>query len=303
MATVTFGQTLDGPYNVTINAFNTVFTGNIGLVTPLASLVTDANGTTRLGASVTSINAGELVFGDNVTFAGPNLTVVAANATFNKSLNAVTQAFNGTIDSVFTIANNLTLVNAGNLINFGNITADVGGSIFLGGGDSANYSIAFEDKVILISATTVTSHRMRRLMAPSTGPSTWPSTPTKPCSIAPLVRTTPLGRLITNAAGSTTISNVAPGVMASVTASNISFGDNVTLTGDFTMVATSPNGTTTFGQNVDGGYNLSITSFNTTFASQCRFDDASGQPDHRCQRHHASSPAPVRHHYRSTLPN
>ena len=43
----------------------------------------------------------------------------------------------------------------------------------------------------------------------------------------------------------------------------MAFNDNVTLSADTSITATSPNGTVTFNRGLDGGFNLSIASFNT----------------------------------------
>ena len=105
---VTFGQNLDGAFNVTLNAPTTTFGANVGLTTALQSLTTDANGTTRFtssGNAPITVRATELNFNDNVTTAG-NITFVGTNATFGKTFNPTASNVQGV---TLNISNNLTL--------------------------------------------------------------------------------------------------------------------------------------------------------------------------------------------------
>jgi len=89
---VTFNTTLDGAGGLVVNTSGlTTFTGAVGGITPLASLQTDAPGTTTVnGGVVTTNGAGGQTYNDPVTIgAGPALTTFTsgiANITFGQTL-------------------------------------------------------------------------------------------------------------------------------------------------------------------------------------------------------------------------
>lgn len=95
---VTFATTVDGPHRFVVNsAGTTVFGGAVGGTKPLASLATDAGGTTSLGASVTTSGGQGQSYGDDV--------VLAADVTIAARAGRV--QFGGRIDSPATAARGL----------------------------------------------------------------------------------------------------------------------------------------------------------------------------------------------------
>ena len=136
---------------MTITSTNTTFVGNVGLTTPLASLTTDANGTTRFPTSCTTVRAAELTLSDNVTTAG-NFTLVATNATFGKSVNPIA----GNASSInLNVSNNLTILGgAGNNLAYGNIISDAAGNAFLAGIIRGNVT-TINDNATLVGDTSV----------------------------------------------------------------------------------------------------------------------------------------------------
>ena len=108
----TFGSTVDGDGVVgralIVNATDTTFEGNVGGTIALASLTTDAAGTTDLNAA-TITTTGDQVYNDAVVLT-TDVTINAANATFGS-----------TVDGDGVIARSLTVVAGGNTTFVGNV--------------------------------------------------------------------------------------------------------------------------------------------------------------------------------------
>ena len=76
-ANVTLNSTVNGPFDLTVNASGTTtFVDVVGGLTPLASLTTDADGTTNIAGNVST--AGNQLYNDAVTLTG--LATLAGDA-------------------------------------------------------------------------------------------------------------------------------------------------------------------------------------------------------------------------------
>ncbi|MBI1918657.1 MAG: autotransporter-associated beta strand repeat-containing protein, partial [Planctomycetes bacterium] len=155
---VTFNSTVDSDSNATprdLTVFSngtTTFNGTVGGASPLASLTTDAGGTTNLnGGSVNT--TGDQSYGDNVTL-GANTTLTSTN---NGAI-----SFGQTLDGNFTLG-----VNTGGNTTFGgavgngtplvSLTTDAGGNTVISGGSiTTTGDQTFNDPVILTADTTLT---------------------------------------------------------------------------------------------------------------------------------------------------
>jgi parallel beta-helix repeat protein len=89
---ITFNGTVDGNFGLTVNSAGaTTFAGLVGDGTNLASLVTDANGTTAINGGVISTQGGGgQVYNDAVTIGAATILTAGANGpiTFNKTLDS-----------------------------------------------------------------------------------------------------------------------------------------------------------------------------------------------------------------------
>ncbi|HTO51322.1 MAG TPA: autotransporter-associated beta strand repeat-containing protein, partial [Burkholderiales bacterium] len=152
---INFANTLNGGFALTANSTGaTTFGGVVGGVTPLASLTTNAGGTTAInGGAVTT--TGAQTYGDAVT--------VGANTTF-VSTGGGNVAFMGTLNSAG--ANRAVTVNTGGTTTFGGVvggalalaslTTDAAGSTSLGANVTTNNGpVSFGDNVTLTGASTI----------------------------------------------------------------------------------------------------------------------------------------------------
>lgn len=100
---IRFMGTLDGPSGLTVNtAGNTIFSAAVGGTTPLASLITDAAGSTQVNGGAV-ITTGAQTYNDGITIAGPttfNATATTAALNFNATLAAATQALTLSADEI-----------------------------------------------------------------------------------------------------------------------------------------------------------------------------------------------------------
>ncbi len=120
-------NTVDGGFGLILNSPGvTTIGGALGGATALASLTTDAGGSTRLGAAITTQGAGGITFNDAVVLDEP----VAIATTGNGNTAGAAITFASTLDSAATEANGLTL-NAGSGGNI-RVTGAVGADQALG---------------------------------------------------------------------------------------------------------------------------------------------------------------------------
>ena len=233
---------VDGGFNLTVNAVNTTFNGNLGASVPLYNLVTDAAGTTQFASSLESLSVTNiLTLNDNVTVAN-NFTFAASNVTLGK-INPVVSG----LDVHFQAGNNLTLASVGNLTSFGNVTMDSTGLIRLSGQYSAIDSITFNDDILFSGSPSVNAS-LATFAQKVDGSVTLRVNADTTIFSGNIGTSTQLLNLFTDAKGSTTINGM-------VRTSCITFLDNVTLGSD-TVVWVNNNAT--FNQLVDGGYDLTV---------------------------------------------
>ncbi len=143
---VSFGSSVDGAFNLAVQAGATTFAGPVGATTALASLTTDAAGTTQVGANVST--TGAQTYNDKVALIGDS--VMAAS----------TLAFNGAIDGPHALA-----VSSGSPVTFaGAIGAAAplasftvnGASVLDGGSVSTAGAQSYVGATQLGTATTLT---------------------------------------------------------------------------------------------------------------------------------------------------
>ena len=172
---VTFASTIDGGFGLTVNdSGTTTFTGAVGATTPLASLTTDAPGTTQInGGSVKT--SGNQTYNDAVTL-GTTTTLTATGGSINQGTTGtisggslITSSATGTnlgnantistFNATNTVSGNVTLVNAAAPLTVTGITA-TGGSIAVNNTGNLNTSGTVQDTTagtaINLTATTGT---------------------------------------------------------------------------------------------------------------------------------------------------
>lgn len=161
VGSVTFGSTIDaataGAPGLAINTSGTTtFNGRVGALAALASLATDAGGSTTLNAGqVTTSGSAGIAFSDPVT--------LAANTTASAGTGGIT--FGAVVDGAFSLATNSTGLTkfAGALGAVTPLTAvstNAGGSTLLSGGSIFTTSaagIAFGDAVSLVANTNLSA--------------------------------------------------------------------------------------------------------------------------------------------------
>ena len=131
--------------------------GSIGSLTPLNNLLTDSVGTTRfdntlVGASSAVVNvSNNITFNDNVTTSA-NITFTSSNLTFGKSFNPTVSNL---LDANFIVGNNLSSANMGAVTSFGNLSANVGGNLLLGGTMNATVNTSIQGNIVLTAASTI----------------------------------------------------------------------------------------------------------------------------------------------------
>ncbi|MFM8415397.1 MAG: beta strand repeat-containing protein [Planctomycetota bacterium] len=262
---VIFVSTLDGGHSLAVNTAGlTSFAGAVGGTTPLASLVTDAAGTTTIaGGSVATSGAAGQVYNDAVEL--QNNTTLTAQAsgpiTFATtldgpySLNADTEGtttFGGAVGGTMALAS---------------ITTDAGGTTRIDGGSVKTYAggQTYGDAVLLGANTTLTagnSGMIRFANSIDGGFTLAANTQGETGFDGAVGGTTPLVSLATDAGGTTAISGGS--IKTSGLAGQV-FGDAVTLGDDATLTADSL-GAVTFASTVDGFRRLVVnTAGDTTF--------------------------------------
>lgn len=170
---ITFFNTINGAYGLTVNTTGTTFFGNVvGGTTPLASLTTNAGGLTQIVTDITT--TGDQMYGDAVEmYWGGNRSLVGNNITFNNQLafdyhfstnmTGTNVTFNGNISRPWGGSNSL-VITASNQINI-NGTAELEwlvtngtGTTYIRGGNISVYSgQAYNTPVIFDSTTNTTT--------------------------------------------------------------------------------------------------------------------------------------------------
>ena len=159
---ITFGGTVDGGNSLTVNtAGRTKFTGIVGGTIPLASLTTNAGGTTVLSGNATT--TGVQAYNDNATLGGNyattnagfnvgGTTTLAANTTVSTGSGAVT--FTGAVNGGQSLTVNSTGVTTfsaavGNSTALTSLTTNAGGSTTISANITTTGTQNFNDSVYL----------------------------------------------------------------------------------------------------------------------------------------------------------
>ena len=255
---ITFGKTVDGAHSLNVNTAGiTRFNGKVGATTGLASVTTDAPGTTSINADLTT--AGQMQFNDSVLLTNHVLftSTNQGDIRFEKSLNGgydVVVNTGGSTRFSSTVGDTETLLS---------LTTDSPGSTSIHGNISTVNNIQFNDTVTLTNDARLTSNSggtivfektvdgLHNLIIDTAGTTRFNDT---------VGGASPLASLTTNSAGSTRLnSNIT-------TVGSIQFNDVVTITND--IVLNSQGGhTISFGQTVDGGHDLTVNTAGTTVFS------------------------------------
>jgi filamentous hemagglutinin family protein len=258
-ANVRFDGTINstgGTRALTVNTnAGTIFAGAVGGTSALASLTTNAGGTTSIGGNVTTTTT--QTYNDAVTLTGnavltgttPTFASTVAGGGFDLTLN-----FSGT-----------TTVNGANFTGIGNLATGNGGTTQLTGAITTTGTQTYNDAVTLTGATTLASSGNGAISLNGTvnGAQTLAVNVTGTTTFAGAVGgTTPLTSLTTNAGGTT---NVGGNV---TTTGTQTYNDAVTLTGVGTRTfASTGNNALAFNATVDGASALvANTTGTTTFA-------------------------------------
>ncbi|MBI3069367.1 MAG: hypothetical protein HYY79_10975 [Betaproteobacteria bacterium] len=242
---VSFNNTLNSSganRAVTVNdSGTTIFGGVIGGVLPLASLTTDAPGTTAINTSTTT--TGAQIYNDPVILgAATTLTSTGNQAiTFNSTVN---DDGNGATSSALTVNTGGATTfggDVGNVAPLTSLTTDAGGTTSLRNVTTTGAQ-TYNDNVTLNSTYTTTNSDFT--VAGTTtlaGASTTINTGTGNVTFTGTVNGAS-ALDITNAGGTTTFSSTVGGVtpLASLTATsgNFSIGAPVTTTGNITLTGT-----------------------------------------------------------------
>ncbi len=154
---ITFNSTINGGFDLTANTSGTTtFNGEIGETTRLASLTTDAAGTTIfdvVGATDLIANfhfTGDVNINDNFESKGNNVTWRFGNdATFGGTIAATT-------DTIINVAGDLTFNGAA---SFRGLQTAGGGDVYINGGSvtATNFGTYFNNNVIIGADTTITA--------------------------------------------------------------------------------------------------------------------------------------------------
>ena len=255
---ITFGSTVDGAFNLTVNTAGvTTFGGAVGSTTPLTSLTTDAPGSTDInGGSVTT--TGAQAYGDAVTLGAD--TTLTSTGSGNVSLGStVDGGFNFTVNT----AGVTTFGGAvGSTTPLTSVTTDAPGSTDINGGSvTTTGAQSFGDAVTLEANTTLVSTGSGNVSLGSTvdgGFNLTVNTAGGTTFGGAVGSTTPLTSVTTDAPGSTTLNG------GSVTTTGAqSFGDAVTL-GANTTLASTGSGDVTLGATVNGAFTLTVNTAGVT---------------------------------------
>jgi hypothetical protein len=162
---VTFGGTLDsvlGDHNLTVNTSSngtTRFTSDVGQITPLASITTNNDGTTIIGASAVT-TSGDQTYNDKVLLAN-DTAITSQNVLFADTLDSLSAAHNlsvlgagvGNVTFASTVGSNLRLASLS--VTSGGQTRLNGGMVTTSGGQTYNgATIIGADTVLSASGVT-----------------------------------------------------------------------------------------------------------------------------------------------------
>ncbi|MFM8415184.1 MAG: beta strand repeat-containing protein, partial [Planctomycetota bacterium] len=275
---ITFASTLDGAFSATVNTQGiTTFGGAVGGQAALASLVTDAGGTTRInGGSVTT--TGSQTYNDAATL-GAATTLSGSAITFAT-----------TLDGAFALAANsqgpTTFGGAvGGQAALASLVTDASGTTAINGGSVATTgSQTYNDAATLGAATTLSGGAITfattldgafALAANSQGLTTFDGAVGGTAALASLVTdaggTTRInGGSVTTTGSQTYNDAVALGAATTLSGSALTFA--TTLDGAFALAANSQ-GTTTFGGAVGG--QTALASLVTDAGGTTQFDGGS----------------------------
>ena len=262
---LTFASTLDGPSALTLNTGGvTVFNGAVGGTTPLASLTTDAAGSTQFNGG-TIITSGAQIYNDPVLL-GANTSVTSGTNVF----------FGSTVDGPFNLslgADNLLTFNAavGGISPLTSLTTLAGGTLQINGGAVTTSAVqTYGNAVSLGAAAVLTSTNAGNITFNSTLDGLFALTVNTGGTTAfngQVGAVSPLASLTTDAAGNTSLKGGA------VTTSGAQiYGDAVSL-GTDAVLSSNANGNVTFASTVNGPFALTIntggvTQFNAATGSQ-----------------------------------
>ena len=248
--TVTFNSTVDGGFGLTINTSgSTNLLNGVGTTTPLASLTTDAAGSTLLGGTIRTSGA--------QTYNDP------ARISANTILTSTTSGdikFASTVNGAHTLTVNTsgaTLFSStvGATQNLTSLTTDAGGTTSLGGNVKTSGGQTFNDAVTLATDLTLTSTTSGAIDLASTLNGAHALT-VNTTGVTTFGGTANLASLTTDAGGTTTLAG-------HITTSGLeTFNDAVTLGANATLTA---GGALTLNSTVNGAYSLAVSGASVTF--------------------------------------
>ncbi len=271
---ITFGQTVDGAFALTVNTGgSTIFAGAFGGTAPLVSVTTDAPGLTLLnGGSVTT--TGLQTYGDKVEL-GAGTTLTSQNTAGDGGNITFSQTVDGGYGLAINTSGTTTFAGAvGSTMPLVSIKTDAPGQTVIGNAGVKNVSIAttglqnYGDSVQLDAGATLSSQDT----AGDGGAITFAKTvdggsPLTVNTGGPTVfdggvgGKSPLASLKTDAPGSVIFGNGNV-----TTTGNQTYNDGARIKADATFTSNG-NGDITFGQTLDGGNALTVnTGGATTFA-------------------------------------
>lgn len=152
-APIRISGTVNGPNDLMLNstAINTI-AGELGGIAALASVTTNAGGSTNLGANITANGTG-ITFGDNLNLTA-DVTITELNNS-NVTFNDVVNGNQNLVVNTSGITDINGVVGAGTALN--SLTTDAGGRTEIGADISAQGgTMTFNDAVVLTSDTTLT---------------------------------------------------------------------------------------------------------------------------------------------------
>ncbi|MCB9847846.1 MAG: filamentous hemagglutinin N-terminal domain-containing protein [Phycisphaeraceae bacterium] len=154
MGDVTFSERVNGPEGLTVETAGvTTFGGAVGDDTPLAHIVTDAPGLTRLNGPVVN-TSGDQTYNDAVRVDG-NTAVTAANASFNSTVDSQAGEHN---DLVVNADQTLFASNVGSGQALGSLVTDGQGTTHLHGDVTSHGDrVQFGDDLVLYGDTNITN--------------------------------------------------------------------------------------------------------------------------------------------------
>jgi hypothetical protein len=249
---VAFNSTLDGGFNVTVQtAGTTIFGGKVGDAAPLASLTTDAGGTTAVnGVLVKTIGA--QTYGDAVTV-GAAVTAFrstgAGGITFDKTLTssgtvqvftAGTTKFNG----VVSVGSLVTDVGGTTQVNTPTVTASASGGLVFGDAVEVGVSVTFSSAgpVTFVDAITGAG----KDVVVNTG------------GVTTFGGMVSVGSLKTDAGGTTQVNGV------SVTTGTTQTYNDAVVIGKNTTFTSTGGKAVAFNSTLDGGFNVTVQTAGTT---------------------------------------